>query len=739
MKKIFTSLALAAITATTLSAQVSSKAAPSLSLNPAACQVAKAGNTKALRPDGMAKGPARVAESQRSHKELSYFATGKEWESDWQVAKLEMSYDELLADYTGYGFAQLFNKDLLTRYVDNTISQINFYCWGGTYTNGRAFIIDMGTNEMVWSGTIDEIKPTLTSKNWQRNSVPCAYTVTGEEEGLLIGWVADAENNEADSFGEGQVCIPMFNDPTGAGAGCYIVACDRENGYLNIISKDAEYYDWQGKLSKMCTYMTVDTEGDNSIADNDVQVSDASAVRGVAGSGQAAYTTVTLENFGLDPVTSIDYTFTLNGKSESGTCTLTEPITYYTTGKVQVPALLSTDEGKATGTFTVDKVNGKADPYTYDNDNTTTYAATTMLSGYKRIPVIEEFTSTTNGDCPNGFLALRKASEATGGEAIPISIHVNYNSSIGADPFYSDSFYQLVMVYATKFPSALVNRETVEGYDYSVVPDMAATIASGVTEAEVQLNAGTPDQTAGTVKLGASVTFKFDTEADKYGVAYVFTEDGIEGIDQLSNLQREYESVKEQYPEASEATILKYLGYEEEELKQAATTCQEDADGYYWYQPTFNHVALSISQSVGYDCKVPAAKAGVPVNLSYTATLPTRTAPAINFDNVKVTALLIDLTSGAIVNARQVKFGENSDPSAIENASATTGKVDIQIANGAFNVKAQSARAEVFTTDGKLVSSCTVNGEASLPTFGHGTYIIRVEADGHTTSQKAAF
>jgi len=45
----------------------------------------------------------------------------------------------------------------------------------------------------------------------------------------------------------------------------------------------------------------------------------------------------------------------------------------------------------------------------------------------------------------------------------------------------------------------------------------------------------------------------------------------------------------------------------------------------------------------------------------------------------------------------------------------------------------------VFTLDGKLVSSCTVNGEASIPTFGKGTFIIRVQQGSNVTTQKAAF
>ena len=64
---------------------------------------------------------------------------------------------------------------------------------------------------------------------------------------------------------------------------------------------------------------------------------------------------------------------------------------------------------------------------------------------------------------------------------------------------------------------------------------------------------------------------------------------------------------------------------------------------------------------------------------------------------------------------------------------------DITAADGAFNVKANGVVAQVYDAQGRLVSSATVNGEASLPTFGKGVFIIRVTKGGNTTSQKAIF
>ena len=37
------------------------------------------------------------------------------------------------------------------------------------------------------------------------------------------------------------------------------------------------------------------------------------------------------------------------------------------------------------------------------------------------------------------------------------------------------------------------------------------------------------------------------------------------------------------------------------------------------------------------------------------------------------------------------------------------------------------------------MSSCTVNGNASLPTFGKGVYVLRVVQNGNVLTKKAVF
>ena len=187
-------------------------------------------------------------------------------------------------------------------------------------------------------------------------------------------------------------------------------------------------------------------------------------------------------------------------------------------------------------------------------------------------------------------------------------------------------------------------------------------------------------------------------------------------------------------------------------------TIGDDKNISYWSDFTMNHVGCSIddptfatSEAVYNKLVLPAIVKGQEVAHTYTLKNPTRTAgtdnygnalqytsevPAVNNENLKYAALLIDLRSGKILTGCQAALGET----VTSNDKADAADVaDITAADGAFTVKANGAVAQVYDAQGRLVSSATVNGEASLPTFGKGVFIIRVTKGGNTTSQKAIF
>ena len=178
-----------------------------------------------------------------------------------------------------------------------------------------------------------------------------------------------------------------------------------------------------------------------------------------------------------------------------------------------------------------------------------------------------------------------------------------------------------------------------------------------------------------------------------------------------------------------------------QEMIDYAKTATADKQGNYWSTEPMDHVACYLSSPMGNGDVLPAVEKGKPVEVEFEFDVPSRKSPAIDTENLHLAALLFDQNSGIVVTAAQIKLSDentSSGPSsidAVENAASA----QVTVAEGAFNVTADQATAEVYTVDGKLVSSCTVNGSASLPTFGNGVYVIRVVSNGKVITKKATF
>lgn len=271
----------------------------------------------------------------------------------------------------------------------------------------------------------------------------------------------------------------------------------------------------------------------------------------------------------------------------------------------------------------------------------------------------------------------------------------------------------------------------------------ARALSGQLCEANLNLSGAVSEgMTSSSIEGQLKLNFAFDVNEGEYGVAYVVKEDKVEGVRQVNYFANTYFQYNKQY---SDEEIMEGLGWTQEMLDYAKNSVV--SNGNYWSEAPIDDVGVCIvdgegnANPRGKGVPVPAVKAGEETVLDFSFDVPSRKKPAVNAENLSLVALLIDRQSGAIVTAAEVKLteeGQESGPSAIEtveNAEAAS----IAVAEGAFTVTANNAVAEVYTVDGKLVSSCTVNGTASLPTFGTGAYVIRVKADGKVITKKATF
>lgn len=676
------------------------------------------------------------ASSQRSRTEISYQVDGTEMQK-CQLLPLFKPGTLAQNKFTGYGYGALFNGDMISRYTGNTLKSINFAVWPGNYSDVLVFVLDAMTGKLLWSTTLDQLKcidPKTGDLNM--NSVPCDYVVTGEESALYIGWVAQYSPSADDPYAsQYEGILPFYEDNTQTGEGAYINVVTAD-GQFGPIDSAGMLQDEKGNLVYAAAALTIDTEGENGLKDNDSYPISMSTVRGNINTGKGGKAKVGLENLGLEPIQSVDYTLSLGDKSVNGSYKFDEPLTFYRAGVMEVPAVLADEAGSDVATLTVNKVNGVDDEMAENNDNVIQGYVYSLSENYRRMPVIEEFTSNTCGWCPYGIWGLQDAMKACSDNAVAIAVHTTFNKQLGEDPLAADSYQKVVSAYAESFPTAMINREVTE--HVLAAPELALAISDQICEANVTLEGAiTESMTSSSVTGKVKVDFAIDAPAGTYGLAYVVTEDDVKGVRQLNYLAVEYNQYASKY---DDQTIMQGKGWTQEMLDYAKTATA-DKQGNYWSTEPMDHVACYLSSPMGNGDVLPAVEKGKSVEVEFEFDVPSRKSPAIDTENLHLAALLFDQNSGIVVTAAQIKLSDentSSGPSsidAVENAASA----QVTVAEGAFNVTADQATAEVYTVDGKLVSSCTVNGSASLPTFGNGVYVIRVVSNGKVITKKATF
>lgn len=692
----------------------------------------------------------------RNPKNLSYEVSGDELKNLQPFSTFPHSALQQAGFAVGY--AQVFGRDVLNRFAGNKLGKIKFFPWLGVYSNAKVFVYDASTIDQV-NGTVGKAlwSQDITIKGNTVNSVDCDYVIPAEglKQGIVVGFYANVKAASSDQNKDNYTVV-CYQDKTQAGSGGYIWGHSAQaEGFLaNLSSQGA------------ATALWCETEGDAGLHTEDVCAAAADQARGAVGSTQSVLGQFI--NFGTDSIYSIDYTYENDGKTTSGTVKFREPVKYYCASTFHFDAPVNEAAGRYTnGKLTITKANGKDDEYTTGRDNEYPYVNTVAFSeAYKRTPVIEEFTSTTCGNCPFGIVGLPKAVEAVNGKAVAIAVHADYDAdSYGYDPLVSSSYENVAYQYASSFPSAFVNREEMTHAYYGIV-DAVKEMAEKPCEASMTF---TPKKTLQGIKMNTKLNFTIDAAEGEYGIAYAVTEDNVENVSQLNYLAYYYnEDTKKGYKQW--VTWFNELPSDVKSLATSKYTTIEDGNNIsYWSDFTMNHVGCSIddptfatSEAVYNKLVLPAIVKGQEVAHTYTLKNPTRTAgkdnhgnalqytsevPAVNNENLKYAALLIDLRSGKILTGCQAALGETVTSN--EKADLTAGindvkadaadVADITAADGAFTVKANGAVAQVYDAQGRLVSSATVNGEASLPTFGKGVFIIRVTKGGNTTSQKAIF
>lgn len=646
--------------------------------------------------------------------------------NDLRISPISVSYSTIKSLLFGYG--SYIPSDMASQLAGNTIKSVTFIPYLGEYTNAKIIIFD-GNLNVLKSVNIDNVE------GMAINTVDINYTVpkTAFVVAFMANIAASAEDNYASQYG---VIIPLVQDPTGQGAASYMFY--QSNGSYDVL----------GALSNNYAFpMWISTEGDASLPTNDVALGSLNTNRSKT-IGGTFDTEVQFLNYGHEPVKKFNYTVALrnqNGdavKQQSGEYEFSTPVPYYGVSTLPFSAFLPEEKGWGVDSINVTAVNGNADA-TPDNNYTQFYAYSIGENGYQRRPLVEEWTNTTCGWCPRGTVGMDalgekydKNSETEINDVSIVTIHSQpYNS---ADPLsdatYNNAYYELYYGMGAGLPSAIINRQTkVDPYygNYSNATSasegIVQTVADYITAnpvSEIDLGVTSNyDAATKTVTVSSSIHSQVPTFNGEYSVAYILTENNLEGT-QTSYYYQQYNGYEDELPADLQPLVKKGNTYKAmyNYVSRYNTNCQgyEISSGYIYYYDAEN-------------AALPAINPGPSITHTEEFTL----SSDIAVDNCNIVAVLYDNKTGEVANSVTTWLG--STTTGIDQAKFNKVNADVTVADGAFNVTAENATAEVFSVDGKLMSSCTVNGNASLPTFGKGVYVLRVVQNGNVLTKKAVF
>lgn len=592
---------------------------------------------------------------------------------DAKVLTTRPGFDRNVYELTGLPagetkVATAYTNDLLQRFNGNKITGIRTKLLANVDNTVTAWIMDFETAEVI-----TEKKKMFASVSGKEIEINFDEPfVIDANKPFIVGYTIKLK---ADKGG-----ITIVNNYT-------------DYGLLLQVAGDKQIYDYSGQYPN--AYLECITEGDAGLKANDVVLQPISQVRAIA--GEEYELPFVFYNYGTNPVTKLDYTYTLDGVEHNESLNLQDGIPFFSGGEAVDVDVAPGNGGKYVVDFTITKVNDTTDEFPTDNSTTTNFL--NLTEPQQRIAVMEEFTGTWCGWCTRGIVAVEQLKEAYEDAFIAICVHYG-------DEMQDDSYQQLLQ-YVEGFPSAILNRtdfiDPYYGSNNSIHDDVQAILAMP-SEAKVGVSSELSEDKK-TINIASTLQFSLNTQGEDYSMAYVVVEDGITGYEQTNYYAKEY---------ASQTGL---------RLSDIPDDLKHLYDAGPAMTPDFNDVSRAIAGCMGLTGSLDGISftTGNSYIHEYAMAVPSSVK---DINNVSVVALLIDNSTLEIVNAAKAKLGEASW-TAIEQVTDQT-NANIQVNDGAININAKGA-VQVYTIDGKLVSNVTSNGNVSIPTLGmNGVHLVRV-------------
>jgi thiol-disulfide isomerase/thioredoxin len=261
----------------------------------------------------------------------------------------------------------------------------------------------------------------------------------------------------------------------------------------------------------------------------------------------------------------------------------------------------------------------------------------TVVKKPKVVPVLEEATGTWCGWCARGIPALNLLNKIYGNDVITIAAH----GGGSGDPMILDN-YQLNM---SSYPSCMINRgEPMDPYygtgDQAFgISREVETIQRSYVPAGIEVEAEWTDESQEAIKVKTTTTFVDDVNNANYRIGYLLLSNELTG----------------DTPEWAQSNYYAGSTVKDENLEELTKKPSKIEDA------VFNYVPVAVWEPFkGIEGSVPATiTKDVAMEHLYTLDIKGNTRIQKK-KKLSVVALLIDKTTGKIVNAAKFKFEKDN-------------------------------------------------------------------------------
>lgn len=424
-----------------------------------------------------------------------------------------------------------------------------------------------------------------------------------------------------------------------------------------------------------------------------------------------------ITNNSAKPITQITYSISVdnvNGAEKS--LDLSSPIESMETASLPFTTAFE-DEGVHSVELNVSKVNGNTN---INKQSSAAYSIIALEKSADRVSVVEEQTGTWCGWCPRGHVALDLLNKQLGDKVVTLAGHfTNGESQVDPMNILGDNITSQAEAYADYgwvamnvssmlggggFPGAIFDRvvaadpyvaaNTTKGkngtYEFGATALVKALQEQIPSEADFSMTASWANDQNTDIKVDLTTTFNYDRFGSfPYGVAFVLSENGMTG----------------------KGVTWKQLNYFSKLAGVNGASDFNNPDMAAWFKggsyvsTTYDNVVVQAWNPLGNAPIVDKSKTDVVKGevIPFSATLKVNSDLIQNYNNLTLSALLINLNSLAVVNAAKVVLGNCAAGIEDVNSEVNNNVVSRYNVNGMRINGAQKGLNIVKLANGKVV------------------------------------